>query len=150
MSLKYFLNNIWKNLKLVFYSFPANFKNAVHIGVAITENIKEFIDSPVADALTIIIPGSVDDEIKRILRSKIPVILNNLRLIDAAENSNPQDITKQAIKVLQKLDPDIKNSYLHSLSILITQAACGGKINWSDCVCIVEWYYKYKFKSLIN
>jgi hypothetical protein len=150
MSLKYFFNKIWKNLNLVFYRFPTNFKNAVHIGVVVTENIKNFIDSPVADALTAIIPGSVDDEIKRILRAKIPVILNNLRLIDAAEHSNSQDITKQAIKVLQKLDPEIKINFLHSLSILITQAACDGKISWSDGVCIVEWYYKYKFKSLIN
>jgi hypothetical protein len=151
MSLKSFLTQIWNTFKSLFNSFPAKLKTAVHIGITITENIKTIIDSPIADILTAIIPGEVDDKIKQILRKGIPIILVNLKPTDECSKlTDPEEITNCAIKALQNLDGDIKNAFLHNLSVLITKLAADEKLTWSDAVCIVEWYYQHKFKAISN
>jgi hypothetical protein len=143
MSLKTFLSKLWAGIKNLFDAFPSELKTAVHIGVIVTEAIKTFVDSPEADVLTAIIPGSIDDDIKNLLRAKLPVILTELKLADSCSSlTDPAQITACAIQVLQGLDGDIKSAFLHNLSILIAQVAADGKLTWSDGVYILEWYYQ--------
>ncbi|MFA6247288.1 MAG: hypothetical protein WC615_10120 [Mucilaginibacter sp.] len=151
MSIKSFLTKLWGAIKSLFNSFPDKLKAAVHIGIIITENIKTIIDSPIADILTAIIPGEIDDKIKQALRAGIPVILTDLKLTDQCSGlTDPQEITKCAVKTLKTLDGDIKSAFLHNLSILIAQVAADGKLSWADGVCILEWYYQNKFKTTSN
>jgi hypothetical protein len=150
MSLKTFITKIWGDIKALFEAIPVEMQNAVHIGVVVTENIKNFVDSPAADILTAIIPGDLDDEIKNWLRAKLPVILTELRLADSCGNlTDPQQITACAVKVLQCLDGDVKSAFLHSLSIFVAQTVSGGKLTWSDGVTILEWYYKNEYKASV-
>ncbi|MES2428929.1 MAG: hypothetical protein V4560_18255 [Bacteroidota bacterium] len=148
MSLQTFLAKIWNGIKKLFTSIPTELKTAIHIGVMVTENIKSFIDSPTVDILTAIIPGDVDDRIKDILRSKLPLILSELKLADScSEITDPAQLTNCAIKLIQSLDGDIKRSFLHTISILVAEAAADGKLSWSDGVYLLEWYYQHKYKS---
>jgi hypothetical protein len=150
MSLKTFIAKIWAGVETLFSSFPAEIKTAIHIGVIITENIKNFIDSPVADVLTALIPGDLDDEIKNLLRAKLPGILTELKLADSCSAlTDPLQITQCAIKVLQGMDGDLKSAFVHSLSIFIAQVAADGKLTWGDGVTILEWYYQNEFKSTV-
>lgn len=143
MSLTTFLTKIWAGVKNLFDGFPSEVKTAIHIGVIVTEAIKNFVDSPEADILTAIIPGSIDDDIKNLLRAKLPAILTELKLADSCSSlTDPAQITTCAIKVLQGLDGDIKNAFLHNISILVAQVAADGKLTWSDGVYILEWYYQ--------
>jgi hypothetical protein len=151
MSIKSFLTKLWETIKSLFSSFPDKLKAAVHIGIIITENIKTIVDSPIADILTAIIPGEIDDKIKQALRAGIPIILTDLKLTDQCSNlTDPQEITKCAVETLKTLDGDIKSAFLHNLSILIAQVAADGKLSWADGVCILEWYYQNKFKLTSN
>jgi hypothetical protein len=151
MSIKTFLTKIWATIQSLFNNFPADLKTAVHIGVTVTQNIKNLIDLPVVDILTAIIPGDTDDKIKQVLRTGIPVILFNLKLADTCgELKDPQQITACAIKTLQSLDGDIKSAFLHTFSVLVAQLAADGKLTWGDAVCIVEWYYQHKLKTTDN
>ena len=148
MSLKTFLTKIWAGIESLFDGFPVEMKAAIHIGVAVTENIKNFVDSPAADILTTIIPGDIDDEIKDWLRAKLPGILAELKLADSCGTlTDPQQITACAVKVLQGLSGDIQSSFLHSLSIFIAQIASNGTLTWSDGVTILEWYYQNVYKT---
>ncbi|RYU90970.1 hypothetical protein EWM62_10095 [Mucilaginibacter terrigena] len=147
MSIKSFLTKIWGTIQSLFNSIPSEIQSAVHIAVTLTENVKRFVDSPIADVLTTIIPGDIYDKIKQSLRSGLPVILSNLKLADQCGTlSDPEEITKCAIQTLQKFDGALKNVYLHTLSLLLTQITADGKLSWSDGICVVEWYYKNKFK----
>lgn len=147
MSLKSFLSKIWAEVKSLFNSIPAELKTAIHIGVALTENIKTFVDSPSADILTAIIPGNLDDELKTLLRAKLPGILTELKLADSCGNlTDPLQITACAVKVLQSLDGDVKSAFLHSLSILVAETAADGKLSWSDGVYVLEWYYQHEYQ----
>jgi hypothetical protein len=148
MSLKTFIEKIWADIKTLFEGIPAELKTAIHIGVIVTENIKNFVDSPAADVLTSIIPGDIDDDIKNWLRAKLPTVLTELKLADSCSGlTDPQQITDCAIKVLQGLDGDIKSAFLHNLSIFIAQIAADGKLTWSDGVTILEWYYQNEYKT---
>jgi hypothetical protein len=147
MSIKSFITKLWSAIRSLFNSFPEELKSAVQIGIAVTENIKHFVDSPLADILTTIIPGKIDDKIKDALRAGLPAILTNLRLADnCGELHNPQEITNCAIKVLQGLEDKTQSAFLHSISVLVARVAADGKLSWSDGVCILEWYYQKKYK----
>lgn len=148
MSLQIFLTKIWKQIKALFDGIPAELKIAIHIGVLVTENIKNFTDSPAADILTALIPGDIDDKIKNWLRTKLPVILTELKLADSCSQlTDSNEITVCAVKVLQSLDGNIKSAFLHNLSILVAQTAADGKLSWSDGVYVLEWYYQHEYKS---
>ena|ERR1700744_318932 len=148
MSLKSFLSRIWAGVESLFNGFPAELKAAIHIGVIITENIKSFVDSPAADILTAIIPGDIDDDIKNLLRAKLPEILTELKLADSCGSlTDPVQITQCAVKVVQGLAGDVKSAFLHNLSIFIAQVASDGKLTWADGVTILEWYYQNVYKT---
>jgi len=148
MSLKTFLTKIWAGIESLFDGFPAELKTAIHIGVVVTENIKNFVDSPAADILTAIIPGDIDDEIKDWLRAKLPEILTELKLADScAGMTDPQQITVCAVKVLQGLGGDVKSAFLHNLSIFVAQVASNGALTWADGVTILQWYYENVYKT---
>lgn len=149
MSIKNFLSNIWDSIKHIFDKISEEEKKAVHIGVTVVEKIKQFIDSPVTDFVTDIIPGEVDDNIKEILRAYLPKILVELQLtancVDAT--ADPNEIVTCALKTLGEVGQDAKNAFLHDLAALISQAASDGTISWSDSVYLVQWYYEHKQKS---
>ena len=148
MSLQSFLTKIWNQIKALFDGIPAELKTAIHIGVLVTENIKNFADSPAADILTAIIPGDIDDEVKNWLRAKLPAILTELKLADSCSSlTDPIEITACAVKVLQGLDGDIQSAFLHNLSVLIAEVAADGKLTWGDGVYILQWYYQHEYKT---
>lgn len=147
MSLISFLKKIWTGIKSLFDSLPTEYQSAIHIGVIVVENIKKAIDSPVADILTAIIPGDVDDKVKAILRQQLPKLLTELKLTDnCAGLTEPIAITNCAIQTLQQLNGDIKSAFLHNIAILVAQIAADGKLTWSDGVYLLEWYYKNNFE----
>lgn len=145
MSLGSFLAKIWDHLKQLFGALPKELKNAIHIGVTVVEAIKAVIESPVADVLTAIIPGDIDDRIKDWLRAQIPGILVEMQLTaDCSGLTDPNEITACGLKVLSGLGVDVKSAFYHNLSILIAQVAADGKLTWSDGVYLLQWYYEHK------
>ena len=150
MSLQSFLTMIWNEIKSLFNGMSPELKTAIKIGVVITENIKNFVDSPVADVLTALIPGDIDDQIKNWLRAQLPTILTELKLAGSCGSvTDPQEITRCTIKILQGLGGDIKSAFLHNLSIFIAQVAADGHLTWGDGVLLLEWYYKNEYKRVV-
>jgi hypothetical protein len=149
MSLNTFLKKIWNQIENLFGGLPLGIKTALQIGITVTENIKNFVDSPVADIVTSIIPGNIDDAIKDKLRSSLPILLTELKLVESSLNlTQPGLIIKTAASVIQAMDKNIKPGILHQLSILIAQIAADGKLSWSDGVLLSQWYYEHKFKAI--
>jgi len=149
MSIQSFLSKIWQEIKDLFSAIPSELRTAIHIGVIVTENVKTFVDSPAADILTTLIPGDADDQIKNLLRAKLPVILTELKLADScATLTDPAQITACAVKVLQGLDGNVQSAFLHNLAIMVTQVVADGKLTWSEGVYLAEWYYQNQYKTV--
>jgi hypothetical protein len=150
MSVQISLSKLWNEIRNLFSGIPAELQTAIHIGVLVTENIKNFVDSPAADILTVLIPGDADDELKILLRAKLPIILTELKLADSCGAlTDPTQITACAVKFLQSINGDFQGAYLHGLSILIAQAAADGKLSWNDGVYLLQWYYQSNYKAVI-
>jgi hypothetical protein len=148
MALFSFLSKIRQGIKGLFDNTPVELQKAAHIGVVVAENVKTFVDSPETDVLTALIPGNVDDYIKILLRARLPAILTELMLAsNCTRLTGLSAITGCTIKVLQDLEPDIQNAFLHNISILIAQVASDGKLTWSNGVYLLGWYRKNKFQE---
>ena len=148
MKISSWLKKIWKAIQSLFNRIPAELKTAIHTGVVVTENIKNFVDSPVADILTSLIPGETDNNIKIALRKALPLLLSQLKLADnCSAASTTEEVMTCAIKSLQSLTGDVKSAYLHNLSVMIARIASDGKLTWQDGAYIMEWYYQHRFKA---
>src|SRR6185312_6911483 len=93
--MKRIINSILSFIKRLLAGLPAILKKAVGVGVTITNAIKNFDDKnpSVADILTAIIPGTLDDTIKDKLRAALPKIVVELRLVQATEGlTDPNEI----------------------------------------------------------
>lgn len=142
MSIAGILNKIASFIKNLFSKVSVEIREAIEIAVIITENLKTFVDSQGADALTTLIPGTVDDELKDWLRQVLPVILVKLKLAQ----HNEKNIMTKAIAELNAMDQQIKSVYLHSISVLCAREVSKNKLSWSDGVYLLEWYYKNKYQ----
>lgn len=147
MSGKTFFGKIFAAIAKFFKGLPAKAKEAIHIGVVITEAINKFVQSDTADIITAIIPGNLDDKIKEKLREKLPVILIQLRLAnDCAGLTNPDEIVQCGIKTLQSTLGTFKNDFLDALSVQIAVVAADGKLDWDDAKSTLKWYYDHVYK----
>lgn len=143
--MKKFLKKIGEWIAKLFGNILPEVQKAIKLGVTITEAIKTFdTNNPfAADILTQIIPGDLDEKIKDKIREELPKIMVELKLVDATLGlTDPDEILIAATKVIQQLEGDYSSAFLHNLSILISQVAADGKLNWSDSIILVEWYYK--------
>jgi hypothetical protein len=148
--MKNLLNRIYNWIKNLFNKISPELKNAVHIGAGVTEAIKDFDtkNPEVADIITTLIPGELDDAIKNKIREELPKIVVELKLVDSTMNlTDPNEIMLAAVKVIQQLEGDYSSAFLHNLSILIAQVAADGKLSWEDAVYLMEWYYQNYVKK---
>lgn len=146
MSVQTFIGNIFKSIANLFEGLKEDAKQAIHIGVKITDALKSFDDKNplVADLLTAVIPGDLDDKIKAKLRECMPFILVQLRL---AEGGDVNEILLNAIKNLQGLQGDFKKDFLDSLAVQIALVVADGKVTWDELKTITKWYYDTQHKA---
>lgn len=69
MSLKTFLQSIGNWIKGLLDGIPNEIREKAEIALRVTDLIKQYIDSPVADIITAVIPGDLDDEVKEKIRA---------------------------------------------------------------------------------
>jgi len=135
----HFFSNLW-------HSLQPKLKQAVAIAVEVTNAIKEFdSEHPGAvDAITHLIPGKYDDAIVGRVREALPDIMIKLRLVQATEGlTDPNEIVKAGIAVLQSFDGMVKNTAYNSLVQFITDAAADGKLDWNDLAYLPKWLYDH-------
>ena len=144
MSLKKFFRKIGLFFEKLFKGLLPDLKKAVHIGVIVTNAIKDFDlkNAGTVDIITKLIPGEIDDKIKDKIREELPMIVTQLQLVDNTMMlTNKDEIVASAVKTLQQLSGDYRSSFLNSLSIIIAQVAADGKLDWNDAKYILAWYY---------
>lgn len=148
MSLKSFLHSIGHLFENIFGGLAHVSKVAIHWGVVITENMKNFVESDAADILTMLIPGQLDDKIKLKLRAALPDILIKLKLADQClSETDPALITACAIKTLQSIEGSFKSDFLDALAVQISLVASDGRLTWDEAKSVLKWYYDHKFKA---
>lgn len=79
--LSLFIDNFPKFVEKLFSKIPGDLKKPLQVIIDLVNNLKYFIDSPLSDVITSIIPGTADDKLKKWLSDKLPEILEGLNLL---------------------------------------------------------------------
>lgn len=80
--LSIFVKNFPDFVQKLFNKIPQGIKEKVSVIIDVVNGIKGHVDSPLADVLTTVIPGTVDDKIKDWLRKMLPIVLKELNLLN--------------------------------------------------------------------
>ncbi len=144
------IKKIVEFVKRLFGNINPYLQEAVSVGAEVAEKVKNFdtTNPYIGDIITALIPGTVDDLVKVKLREYLPKIAVQLRLVEATQGlTDPDQIMMAAVKVIQQMDKDYKSAFLHNFSIMVAKVAADGKLDWSDAVYLLEWYYQNKVKD---
>lgn len=149
--MKKLLKTIGRFIANLFQGLAKKAKFAVGVGYDVTNAIKNFDDKNpgVADIISTLIPGDLDDRLKAKLREHLPKIVVQLRLVDKTLGlTDPNEIMLEAIHVLKQVNEDyfVREGDLNTLSIIIAQVTADGKLDWDDAAYILKWYFDNKNK----
>lgn len=143
MSLKKFIDRIWKGIVNVFHKLEEQEKRLFPIVVMLLNNIKKFEDSGDADIITTLIPGDLDDKLNAKFKEWLPKVIMKFTLIDSIVGiTDPNEKLKAILNAFKFSDEEAKNAYLHSWGSLILNKVSDGVLSWSDSTQILEGYYK--------
>lgn len=151
MKLKNFIATVWAYIAKLWKSVDALVEKITPIAVNIVNEIKKVNESTTGDIIEMIlsaaIPGTADEKVIKLIRSKIktilPKIILSLNISESiAKIENPNDQLKAIITAIN-LSPDAaKNVYYHGLCTMIIEAAADGKVTWSESILISEYYFR--------
>jgi hypothetical protein len=141
----HWLQGIWIGISKMFHRLENDVQKLIPIAIAVVQNVKTIVDGPIADVITHLIPGELDDAIKEKLRQILPVVLLKLQLVASINNIADENEKFQAILKAINLSPDAaKNIFYHGLASLILQELADGKFTWSDATAVAEYYYVHE------
>ena len=77
-----FVANLWPKV-------PKELQEKVSIVIKVVENIKNFVDSPLADLIVLAIPGDADEEIRKKLSELLEQVLHRWNETGIEDKINP-------------------------------------------------------------
>lgn len=135
------LKNIWNFIKRLIGNITEETRDLAPEIIQIVTNVKNFVDSPEADFITLVIPGTLDDTVKGVVSvglSKLLLILNKVESIALIEDENERN--KAIVKEIKLSDDDTKDIAYHTLAGKLIQYVTGN--DWGKSVIIAEAGYQ--------
>lgn len=130
--------------------FGANLEGWItdHVEPAISfvENLKAFLSSPVADIITALIPGEVDDLTKQYFLANISKALDVLNVTEAINKAESvSDKLKLLADYLRTLSPSIRNAvYMKFAAQIATQTGNQSEVKGYSVDLLVQSQYSHK------
>lgn len=142
----------WDAIKSV---FTAADKTLLKLAISITNAVKDALNSGITDFITKLIPGDLDDKIVEILRAKLPVLLADELLIEAAgEITTEEQARELGIKLVDSfggLSDEKKERLYTSLAaeiyIFLQKHAHGEKVTFGEGAALAESMYRSWLES---
>lgn len=136
----------------IFHSANQSF---LEIAVTITQAVKDALNSNLVDFLTKVIPGDVDDKIVAILREKVPILLADELMIQAAGvPATEEEAQALATKLLESfggLKDDQKEEFYTKVAakiyIFLQAHKNGERVTFGQAAALVESAYQSWLKS---
>jgi len=140
--MKNFLKNIWDLFKQWFVRAESYVQNNISVAVTVTEKLKQFVDNPIGDMLVTVADDTFHTDIGEKIKSILPDILISLQAIDECKGLSQEDTLKCIAAKIKLLADDIKNTAYHNIATLLAVRLSDGKIDLSDAIAVVEYYYQ--------
>lgn len=136
-----FVGDFLRSLVSFFKNLTAKTKELTPEIIQVVENVKNFVDSPGADFLTAVIPGTLDNWVQDILKIAIPKLLNILNTVESFNDILDQNEKSKAIVAsFQVQEQDAQDMFFHNLASKLVQKTTDEP--WSKSIFIAEGAYK--------
>lgn len=127
-----FCTKMKKQIRLLLQQFDSYLEKNVDTALQITTAIKRFLESPVADMLTAIIPGSIDDIIRRQLIYALDKSVEALAIAEHCKQyTGIDEKLKCFVSQLQQREPDMQDALLQKLASLLAGTLDGNRLKQS-------------------
>ncbi len=116
-------------IKSLLRDFDSYVDEHVDTALKITTAVKNLLSSPVADILTAIIPGDIDNTVRQQLITALGKAIDVLTIVDDCKQYT--DVNAQLncfIQQLQKRDPDLQDAILQKLASLLASQLDGQRM----------------------
>jgi len=131
------VGNFLRTIKRLFLLLTAEVKKQMPEIIQTVNNIKNFVDSPDCDVLTAIIPGTLDDTLKVLLRKYLSDLLKALNTSNNIANLPTLNDQHKAIIQEIQLSPDSARDILyHGIAAKLTEAITGK--TWSESILLAQ------------
>lgn len=119
------------------------FRKHSEAAVKVTANIKKFVESPITDVVTTLIPGDVDDAIAAKLRVVLPQVLQKVAIMHGIlkENETNADVIENIIANLKEINPDARVSFWVLFSGELNKALSDGKLELAEAFILAQMAY---------
>lgn len=127
-----FCTKIKNKLKAIMRHIDEYTETHVAMALKITTSLKRALTSPVADILTAIIPGDLDNALRDQVVNALDKITEALTIADACKNcTNLNDRLRCLAQQLQQRDPNLQDAILHKLASLLAGSLDGNRLRQS-------------------
>jgi hypothetical protein len=142
MSLGSFLNHLWSAIGDIFHKADKEVKEIfLPVAINIVDGLKTITDADKADIIGSI-ARRVGPQFEDKLRNFLPKLLTELHLADSCLGlKDTNAIVQCALDNLHLSSDMAKDAFYHSISALLLKDLSDGKLSWSECVELVEFYY---------
>lgn len=137
--MKKLLHSIFAAIGSLFTSLESEVKTVIlPAAVGVVNTIKTIVDFDQLDLLgTLVGNTALEDK----LRSSLPIVLTELRLIDITISKDINEQLKTALEALKFSSDVAKAAFYHSIASMLVVDLSDGKLSWSEAVTLVEYYY---------
>jgi len=127
-----FCTNANAEIKSALKQFDQYVNTHVETALQITTALKYMLSSPVADIITAIIPGTIDDVLRTQLLNALNKITEALSIVDSCKQfTDLNDKLKCFVQQLGQRDPQLQDAVLLKLSSLLAAELDGQKLKQS-------------------
>lgn len=143
---------LWDQIKLAFTAGDGSF---LEIAIKLTNKVKDALNSKAIDFITSLIPGDLDNKIAEILKAKLPIIIADELLIQAAGAPATEEEAKalalQLVDSFGGLSDLEKEQFYTSIAakvyIFLHEHAHGEKVTFGQAARFVETAYEAWLQS---
>lgn len=117
------------SIKAALKEFDTYIDAHIDTALSVTTAIRNLLTSPVADALTAIIPGSLDDVIRTQLVNALTKVIAALSIVDSCKQYTAiNDQLNCFVTQLKQRDPQLQDAILQKLASLLAGELDGGRL----------------------
>lgn len=111
-----------------------------HLAVAVTSGLKGFIESPVADFVTALIPGEADDIAKAKLRIVLPKVAQTVALAHGIiqQSTAQHEVVAGIVAYVRTLNPDGRAIFWVNFAAQVNLSLADGKVSFSEAVAMAQ------------
>jgi hypothetical protein len=127
-----FCTKIKNQLKVLLRQFDNYAEAHIDTALKITAELKNILSSPVADIITAIIPGGIDDAIRKQIINALDKVLEALTIADNCKQyTDVNDKLKCFVAQIKLRDPQLQDAILQKLASLLAGNLDGQRLKQS-------------------